>query len=152
MENIELKSEKTRNIIGKTPTIIIRFGNIFILIFLIVIFIISMSIKLPKIQLGEIVIQKDGKQIELYLEYVGQKITKGNKMKIYKNGRLLHQTIIPHSINDFRIKENYFWTTVQMQITPFSEQGMLFKVEDNTRLSVEIETGSESFIQYLRFK
>jgi hypothetical protein len=151
MENIELKSEKTRNIIGNIPPVIIRFGNLFILIFILIILLLGLVIRVPKIQYGEIVVHSDGKPTELYLKQIRHKIKKGNPIKIYKNRVLLHQTIIPRSIETLRLNDGVFWTHLNLNLPQFSHEGISIYLEDNTKLSVEIETKRETLIDYLIF-
>ncbi len=62
---------------------------------------------------------------------------------------LLHQAFVPQDIENLRIKDGVFWTTLNMNFHQLSYQGLSIDIDGGTTFSVEIETNRERLINYL---
>jgi hypothetical protein len=153
MEQIELRSEKVRNLIGIIPPFLIRLGNLFIFFLLGIILIIGNLIKIPTIVTGEVQVFEKEKTIELAVVSLSKLITvpieKGQPVKIYKDGVLLYRGSLSKKLDKLDISTENFpvFIPISLPQTINIKEQMELSLENNSYLICEIEIDNQSIFK-----
>jgi hypothetical protein len=155
-ENIELRSEKVRNIIGIIPPIIIRYGIGIIISVLILLISAAFFIPYPKNLNIDIIILSDKKSYNFYAEAyipysVISQIKKGMPVQIEIEGYNAHEygyiNGMVRTIDDNIViikNENYFVITVEIDVSSNNRYYLKEKMKGTAFVLIT----NESFIKY----
>lgn len=155
MEQIEIRSEKVRNLIGIIPPVLIRIGNLLILFLLLVIVIIGSFITVPNTIFCDVQVykKKDSDTLQLAIistpKIITKPIEKGKSLKIYKGGVLLYKGTLDERLDNIKIHPDMLQVFVPISLTEtiITKEQMSFFLENNTHLICEIEIDNQPIIK-----
>ena len=156
-DNIELRSEKARSIIGQIPPIIVRVGIAIMSIIIIIFLLMSYFIKFDYIIKTTAYLEKKNDCITVIIRIPANEI---NKIKLGQNVILSFDNI-PYLYNKKIVTEiisspyvidissscGYYFTKIPLTNEILKKNGSEFKVSGKIELNAEILAGKTSFLE-----
>jgi len=153
MEQIEIRSEKIRNLIGIIPPNLIRIGNLLIFILLVVMIIIGSFIKVPNILACNVqAYKKDDGTVALAVvsisKAISQPIEEGKSLKIYMDGVLLYTGKLNEKIDKIIVSLDTLkiFIPVTLDETITTKEQMTFILENSACFICNIEIDNQPII------
>lgn len=152
MKTIELRSEKVRNIIGSIPPILVRTGNILVIIFISVLLGVSSIIKVPNTVNCEIIIEKKSDngailKIISLKKIITKPIKKGAKVRVYIDNDFLFTGKLSSNLSHIELKDN------KINIAPLSldkiilNEKMMLTISEKSKLNGVIFLDENSILE-----
>lgn len=152
-QDIQLRSEKVRHIIGQVPPVLIRTGNLLIFVALIVLLSVGCFVKSPVLLRFNVEAVKCKNGTEFMLVSTPQAITSpipgGCIVRIYKKNVLLFTGKLEKQIDSINIsnKNIHFILPMTVPNTIVSSDGIKISLAVNTDLRCEVELENKPIIK-----
>ena len=156
-DNIELRSEKARSIIGQIPPIIVRMGIAIMSIIIITFLLVSYFIKFDYIIKTTAYLEQKSDSITVIIKIPANEINKikhGQKVILsfdnipyLYNKKLVTEIISVPNVIDISSSGGYFFTKITLTNEILIENGSEFKISTKIELNAEILAGKTSFLE-----
>lgn len=152
-QDIQLRSEKVRHIIGQVPPVLIRTGNLLIFVALIVLLSIGCFVKSPVLLRFNVEAVECKNGTEFMLVSTPQAITspipEGCIVRIYKKNTLLFTGKLEKQIDSINIsnKNIHFILPMSVPDTIVSPDGIKISLSNNVELQCEVELENKPIIK-----
>jgi len=157
VDNIELRSEKARSVIGQVPPIIVRVGIALMSIIIIIFLVVSYLIKFDYTINTTAYLEQKSDSINVIIKIPANEISKiklGQKVILsfdnipyLYNKRLVTEIISVPNVIDISSSGGYYFTTITMTSEILIENGSEFKINGKIKLNAEILAGKTSFLE-----
>ncbi len=157
VDNIELRSEKARSVIGQVPPIIVRVGIALMSIIIIIFLVVSYLIKFDYTINTTAYLEQKSDSINVIIKIPANEISKiklGQKVILsfdnipyLYNKRLVTEIISVPNVIDISSSGGYYFTTIAMTSEILIENGSEFKINGKIKLNAEILAGKTSFLE-----
>lgn len=154
-KEIQLRSERVRNIIGQVPSVFLRIGNGLIFISLLVLLGIGCIVKSPEVLGFKVQTVKSGKNGVLALvsnpAIPKTPLKKGCKVKLFKDGQLLCSGILSEDVDSFRLSIDKITALLPIEFRNpvLLPGGISVFVSDSTPFDCEVEVDNKPIINKL---
>lgn len=157
VDNIEIRSEKAKSVIGQIPPIIVRMG-IAIMSFIIIIFLfVSHFIKFDYLIKTTAYLEQKSDSITVIIKIPANEINKINlgqkvilsfdNIPYLYNKRLVTEITSVPNVIDISSSGGFYFTTITMTSKISIENGSEIKINGKIELNAEILAGKTSFIE-----
>ncbi len=157
VDNIELRSEKARSVIGQVPPIIVRVGIALMSIIIIIFLVVSYLIKFDYTINTTAYLEQKSDSINVIIKIPANEINKirlGQKVILsfdnipyLYNKKLVTEIISVPNVIDISSSGGYYFTTITMTNEILIENGSEFKINGKIELNAEILAGKTSFLE-----
>ncbi len=157
IENIELRSEKVRNIIGQIPPIIVRVGIAIISIIIIVFILVSYFIKFDYIIKTTAYLEQKNDSITVTIKIPANEINKINhgqkvilsfdNIPYLYNKNLATEIISVPNVIGISSSGGYYFTKITLANANLIENGSEFKINGKIEINAKILAGKTSFLE-----
>lgn len=157
VDNIELRSEKARSVIGQVPPIIVRVGIALMSIIIIIFLVASYLIKFDYTINTTAYLEQKSDSINVIIKIPTNEINKiklGQKVILsfdnipyLYNKKLVTEIISVPNVIDISSSGGYYFTTITMTSEILIENGSEFKINGKIELNAEIIAGKTSFLE-----
>lgn len=152
MEKVEIKSEKVRTLMGEIPPIIIRMGNTCIFGIIIILFILSIIIKLPTTISAKAIVRNEQGHMKIYIQSISEVIKapihRGCIVRIYHQKKLLTKGFLSKDINSIVITANDQRIEEEILIDgELNSRKIIIKSPKECHLDATIEIKRESLME-----
>jgi hypothetical protein len=154
MENIELRSEKVRNLIGSIPPVIVRLGNILVLCFILILFALSNFIKIPNTVKCNIMAKGDRGHLTYHITSIERVINyplpKDSKVYIYSDNELIEVARLRTSLNEISLSGENIDVDIPLYLDDkCNGVGVQVNINPGTTLRCEIVLDDISILNHI---
>lgn len=154
MNDIELRSEKVRNIIGAIPPFIVRLGNIFVVLLVLLLVAVASVIHIPKTIAGTVVARTTGSTSKFFLvsidKIVDEPIPQGCTVRMFRNGKLLLNGVTEDAMTQIGIEEKNFEVRLPIKTAnKIQKNDMQFFIKNGAKFHCEIVLETPSLLKVL---
>lgn len=153
MEKIELRSEKVRNLIGTVPSILVRIGNICLIVLLAILFTLAYYIKIPNVVECDVMVEESDSSTKLVLtscsKMVNEIIPKGTSVSVYKNNNLLFTGFLSRNLQSVSLTENNYEILLPVEVPEniSINDAIQLELRNGAKFSARIELDDHSILQ-----
>lgn len=149
--NIELRSQKVRNIIGSIPPIIVRIGHILIVYILVFLVFLAKTVEIPnELNCNLKYIKKLDDNIILEItsfeKPIFNKIPPNTPIEIFYKNKPIFESKLISSIDSIRLSENIIITK---SIVNVNNKNIKIDIDSSTPLEGKIKLSSDTIWNYL---
>lgn len=155
MENIELRSEKVRNLIGSIPPFIIRLGNFILCLFVVILFVLTNFIKVPNTVKCDLSVSENDNMLFYSISNISriikEPIPKGTKVLIYCNDNLIQKASLAIDIDSVFIKGDKYSVDIPLNIDESigTNTGIHIGIDNSSSLTCEIILNDVSILSQI---
>lgn len=156
-DNIELRSEKARSVIGQIPPIIVRVGIALMSIIIIIFLLASYFIKFDYIIKTTAYLEQKSDTISVMIKIPANEISKINlgqnvilsfdNIPYLYNKKVVTEIISVPNVIDISSSGGYYFTKIPLTNEILKENGSVFKISGKIELNAEILAGKTSFLE-----
>lgn len=153
MEKIELRSEKVRNLIGVVPPILVRMGNICLIMLLATLFILAYFIKIPNVVDCNVIVEENDNSTKLLLsscsKIINEIIPQGTLVSIYKNNDLLFTAILSQDLERINLTGDNYEVLLPLEVPEniIINNTIRLELKNKASLNAKIELDNHSILQ-----